>query len=274
MKNYIFIYYTIFLILFNNISALHDLETYPLPDNVNSVLSMIPVLVTCTIDSRSEKILGFLFGKYLFIPKASYENNKIRSIKQIEKFDLVDNKLTLQTFPASSFEFGKKPNDDEYVYVTLIKSAPFKLVEHPNYAKYFESILSKDDFKASLKDQTTQYYTIYFNQDTNKILWGQYSYIDMEQMILPFSYENSFDRLIYTLVAPVFGERSEPNIITLNLHSKKEGILVVCKPENQCYINKLSYDIKDYYSVIDFVNDEINDYKHLLLIDDKKFKID
>ena len=273
MKNYIFIYYTIFLILFNNISALHDLETDPFPDNVNSVLSMTPVLLTCIIDSRSEKILGFLFGKYLFIPKPNHENNSITSIKEIGKFNLVDhNKLILQTFPASLFEFGKEPNDDHDVYVILIKSAPFKLEEHTHYAKYFETLLSKDDFKASLKDQTTQYYTIYFNQDTNKILWGQYSFIDMEQMSLPFSYKNSFDRIMYTRVAPVFGERSEPNIITLNLRSEYRGILVVCKPENQCYINKLSVDI-DGYAVIYFFNDEINSYKKLL-IRDKKLKID
>ena len=273
MKNYIFIYYTIFLILFNNISALHDLETDPLPDNVNSVLSMTPVLLTCIIDSRSEKILGFLFGKYLFIPKPNHKNNSITSIKEIGKFNLVDhNKLILQTFPASLFEFGKEPNDHDNVYVTLIKRAPFELVEHPHYAKYFESILSKDDFMASLKDIATQYYLIYFNRDTNKISWEQYSSSNLESYIVPFSYKNSLEDLLYSLESAFSRGNTEPNIIALKVRSKSRAILVVCKPENQCYITKLSVDIND-YAVIYFVNNEINSYKRLL-IGDKNLKMD
>ena len=272
MKNYIFIYYTIFLILFNNISALHDLETDPLPDNVNSVLSMIPVLVSCKIDSRSEKILGFLFGKYLFIPKPKHKNNSITSIKEIGKFNLVDdNKLILQTFPASSFEFGKEPNDDHDVYVTLIKSAPFKLEEHPDYAKYFESILSKDDFMASLKDITTQYYLIYFKLDTNQILWEQHSSSNIESYIIPFSYTNSLEHLLYSLKSAVSRGNTEPDEIMLYLQYLSKGILVVCKPKAQCYITKLTYNTNNYQEIY-FVNDRIRTYKDLLV--GKKLKID
>ena len=272
MKNYIYIT-LFFLIIFNNICAIHDLEMVPLPDHVSSALSKIPVIVTCKIESRSEKILGFLFGKYLFIPNPVYANNKIKSIEQIQKFDFDDNKLILQTFPAHSFEFGTETTDEFDLYATLIKKAPFILIEHPNYAKYFKSLLSKDDFIASLKDKTSEYYFIYFEPYTNKILWEKYSSINVESYIIPFRHKNNTVRVFYSLTNPFFGDESQPKTIMLKLPGGPafRGILVLCKPDNQCYITKFSPNT-DLDLIVYFVNNDMNHYKELLI--DERLKVD
>ena len=270
MKNYIFIYYTIFLILFNHISAFNDLDKDPLPYYVSSVISKTSVLVTYKLDSGWEKNSAFLFGKYLFITKPNYKNNEIREFKEIQKFDFDDNKLNLKPFPDHLFSFGEKPNENHDLYVTLIKEAPFQLEQHPNYSEYFDSILSKDNFNSSLKDDRNEYYFIYFNQKTNKIFWEKYSSIDIESSIVPFSLSNSTDNLLDNLSSLAGG--SIEGDIYLNLpYFDIRGILVLCKQENHCYITMLDVTINSNVRVY-FINNKLTPYKSLLI--SKRFKID
>ena len=270
MKNYILIYYAIFLILFNNISAMNDLEKVPLPDYVSSAFSTIAVLVICKLESHTERVLGFLFGKYLFIIKPKLDNNKIKSIEKIQKFDFVDNKLILQTFPASSFIFGETPTENNDLYVTLIERAPFKLEEHPNYEQYFESILSKDEFLHSLEDVKNEYYFIYFTKSTNKVLWEQYSSTEIESYIFPPLLKRSTTNFV-DYIEPLLGVSPEPTIFFKLPPYENRGIFVLCKGQTHCYIAKLSLN-EESIVVVYFINKELNPYKNLLI--NRRLKVD
>ena len=271
MKNYIFIYYTIFLILFNNIFAVvHDLETDPLPPYVSSVISKIAVLVTCNLDHGPEKHLGFLFGKYLFISKYNFDNHKIISIEQIQKFDFVDNILSLKTFDASSFNFGKKPTEDDELYITLIEKSPFQLEIPPNYAKIFERFLSKEEFKNSLKDNTNEYYFIYFYLTTNKIYWVKYSTTDIVNSISPTFFKQSIDSFFEHLSPLVGGPSALDIFLKLPPHSNR-GIFVLCKQDTSCYITRVTTNSELELGVY-FVNKAIEPYIKKLI--GKKVKVD
>ena len=269
MKNYIFIYYTIFLILFNNIFAVHDLEKDPLPTYVSSAISKIAVLVTCNLDYGPEKHLGFLFGKYLFIPKFNFANNEIISIVKIQKFDFVDNKLNLITYDTNSFSFAKTPTEDHHLYVTSIEKSPFALIIRHNYAEYFESILSKSDFENSLEDDKNEFYLLYFNQDSNIILWEKYSSIQIRSSIVHLI-SSTIDGIFQSFL-PLVGLLTEEFIfLKLPPHTSR-GVLVLCKHKTHCYFAKFETN-EDLYLGVYFIDTKINRYKPLLT--EKKLKID
>ena len=244
-----------------------------MPPYVSLAISKASVLVTNQLEYANhvlvmEENLAFLFGKYLFIPKYKFDNHKIKAIEKIQKFDFVDNKLIIQTYLASSFEFGTKPNEDNDLYVTLIVKSLFKLVEPPNYANYFESILSKGDFENSLEDGTNEYYFIYFNLITNKILWEKYSSIEIKNSIIPIP-------VIDSLLEPTLGFLgviAPHQQIILRLHPRdNKGILVLCNRDKHCYIARLSITKNSSLSV-KFFNNEIDRYKKLLI--NEKLKVD
>ena len=273
MKNYIFIYYTIFLILFNNIFAVvHDLEKDPLPPYVSSALSKASVLVTYNFEFIGydlEKGLAFLFGKYLFIPKGNYENNKIKSIVKIQKFDFIDNKLNLITYDATLFSFAKTPTEDNHLYVTSIERSPFHLTIRPNYAEYFKSILSKSDFENSLEDDKNEFYLLYFNQDSNIILWEKYSSIQIRSSIVHLI-SSTIDGIFQSFL-PLVGLLTEEFIfLKLPPHTSR-GVLVLFKHKTHCYFAKFETN-EDLYLGVYFIDTKINHYKPLLT--EKKLKID
>ena len=272
MKNYILIYFTIFLILFNNISALNDLDNAPLPPYVSAALSKASVLVTYNFEFVGynwDKNLAFLFGKYLFIPKGNYENNKIKSIVKIQKFDIVDNKLNLTTYDAKLFSFAKTTTEDNRLYVTSIDRSPFHLTIRPSYAEYFESILSKSDFENSLEDDKNEFYLLYFNTDSNKIFWEQYSSIQIKSFITHLV-SHTLDS-IYQSFLPLVGLLTEDFII-LNLHPHtSRSVLVLCKNKTHCFF-AMSFTNVNLILGVRFIDTIINPYKPLLT--EKKMKVD
>ena len=213
-----------------------------------------------------DKNIAFLFGKYLFILKANYENNKIKSIVEIQKFDFVDNKLNLITYDAKLFSFAKTPTDDNHLYVTSIEQSPFALIIRHNYAEYFESILSKRDFENSLEDDKNEFYLLYFNLDSNIILLEQYSSIQIKSSII----HHTIGGIVRSLL-PLVGLLTE-EVIFLKLppHTYR-GLLVLCKHKTHCYFAKFAPN-DDLNLVVDFIDTIINPYKPLLT--EKKLKVD